>query len=472
MPNAISVVQKSRKATYGAVGAPLSWSKLLNVIEAAADAIIAVDGDQRIVVCNRAAVSMFGYTRSEMVDQPFSLLLPERTHAEYWAYLNQEQQVHRAETIIGTPSIVRCKRKSGAEFDAEVARNLGDKRTRSGSTIILRDVTSRDTAERLDAHHRTIVSTLAEAVISIDAKGCIETWNESAEKITGYLKSEVIGQAIENVALFSPCPIAMARGTGSPQRIEGPLTAKSGKTVEVAVTATPMFTPQQRFLGVSAIITDISLRRQREEHMRFVMMELSHRAKNLMAVVVSMAQCTAGTCDTIEDYEQRFSSRVQSLAHSHDLLLREQWAGASLKPLVQTQLKSFILQSAHRITVEGPSVQLKPQAAQMIGLAFHELATNASKHGALSVQKGRLHVSWRILDGEPGERRLLLEWREIDGPPVTAPDRQGFGSMVIGDLVGRTLDAEVGIHFEPSGFHWTVNAPESYWTVSDTGEEN
>jgi PAS domain S-box-containing protein len=262
MPNAISVVQKSRKATYGAVGAPLSWSKLLNVIEAAADAIIAVDGDQRIVVCNRAAVSMFGYTRSEMVDQPFSLLLPERTHAEYWAYLNQEQQVHRAETIIGTPSIVRCKRKSGAEFDAEVARNLGDKRTRSGSTIILRDVTSRDTAERLDAHHRTIVSTLAEAVISIDAKGCIETWNESAEKITGYLKSEVIGQAIENVALFSPCPIAMARGTGSPQRIEGPLTAKSGKTVEVAVTATPMFTPQQRFLGVSAIITDISLRRQ------------------------------------------------------------------------------------------------------------------------------------------------------------------------------------------------------------------
>ncbi|WP_229266551.1 sensor histidine kinase [Leptospira sp. severe_002] len=192
-------------------------------------------------------------------------------------------------------------------------------------------------------------------------------------------------------------------------------------------------------------------RDEREAHVHVIMRELSHRSKNLLAIVLAIARQTARNTQDFQEFEGRFSSRIQALADAHDLLVEQQWNGAQVDALVRGQLSAFGME---RVILNGEPVMLRAEAVQNVALALHELATNASKYGALSVPDGRVTIEWVLNPGETGERSLRLTWRESDGPPVKAPERKGFGCFVLERVTVNAL-GEGGLEFNEKGLIWT-----------------
>ena len=187
------------------------------------------------------------------------------------------------------------------------------------------------------------------------------------------------------------------------------------------------------------------------------MYELSHRSKNLLSVIQAMAQQTARRSPSTEHFLDRFNARIQGLASSQDLLVNQDWRGASLEDLVRQQLYPFADGEANRIEVKGPQIVVTPDAAQTIGLALHELATNASKYGALSGPAGRLTVQW-TLEPVNGAPHFRMSWREQGGPPVDPPEHSGFGRLLIERLTADKLNATPLLMFAREGVTWTFDA--------------
>ena len=192
-------------------------------------------------------------------------------------------------------------------------------------------------------------------------------------------------------------------------------------------------------------------RDDREAHVRLIMRELSHRSKNLLAIVLAIARQTSRHTSSFEEFEPRFNSRIQALADAHDLLVEQQWSGAYLDDLVRAQLTAFGME---KVSCRGQRVMLRTEAVQNVALALHELATNASKHGALSAAGGKVDIDWARQPNDNGERDLRLTWRESGGPPVTPPTRKGFGFFVLERVTINAL-GEGGIAFNPDGLSWT-----------------
>jgi PAS domain S-box-containing protein len=214
--------------------------------------------------------------------------------------------------------------------------------------------------------------------------------------------------------------------------------------------------------GLVGAAVDVTDRRQRETHIRFLLRELTHRTKNLLAVIQAMARQTLTASTSAPDFEQRFSGRLQGLARSLDLLIDENWQGAAVDELVRSQLSHYKDLVGRRITIEGPEARLEPEAAQNIGLAVHELSTNSAKYGALSVPSGTVSICWEFLPGGDEEPEFRFRWTERGGPPVSPPRRKGFGHAVIERLVARALDGRVVLDFAPEGLSWTLTVPGSY----------
>ena len=166
--------------------------------------------------------------------------------------------------------------------------------------------------------------------------------------------------------------------------------------------------------------------KQQDAQLRIVADELSHRMKNLVTIVQSIARQTMHESATMGEFEARFSGRLGAFGRSLDLLIANNWRGADLDELTRRELTPFGVLDRAQISVKGPAVDLNAEAARNISLTLHELATNACKYGALAVPEGRVAVHWEIANGA-GERRFRMIWRESGGPMVTEPTRSGFG---------------------------------------------
>jgi two-component sensor histidine kinase len=217
--------------------------------------------------------------------------------------------------------------------------------------------------------------------------------------------------------------------------------------------------PDGKALRLVSIVTDVTDRKAAEDHIEFLMHEISHRSKNLLMVIQSIARRTARTAGSLEEFERRFERRLQGLAASHDVLVRENWQGAPLADLVRQQMLPFAGIQSSRLELAGPDVVLTAEAAQALGLAIHELATNAIKYGALSAPSGKVRVSWSFVGETDAPRALLLSWIEQGGPQVTPPERRGFGHVVTGEMVERSLGARVAMEFAAEGLNWSVSIP-------------
>ena len=221
----------------------------------------------------------------------------------------------------------------------------------------------------------------------------------------------------------------------------------------------PLRNERNEIIGLTCASVDVTERKEGDAHLRLLLRELTHRSKNLLAVIQAMARQTANHhAGSVDAFLLQFGSRLQALAASHDLLVRESWYGASLGELIRSQLSSYLDGTAVRVTIEGPAIALKPEAAQNLGLALHELAINAAKFGALSIPAGRVFVTWSRRQRADD---IELDWREELGPKVKSRRKKGFGSMVIERNLARALDAEVNMDFDPNGLRCHIVIPAS-----------
>jgi two-component sensor histidine kinase len=222
----------------------------------------------------------------------------------------------------------------------------------------------------------------------------------------------------------------------------------------------PLQSPLMEANTLTAALSDASAElKRRQEYATFLMGELAHRSKNQLAVVNGMALQTAKESTSIEQFIHEFGQRIQGLAQSQDLMVRQNWQGAWLGDLVQAHLDLF--GAASRADIEGPRLFLNANAVQNVGFALHELATNASKHGVL-LGAGRILVAWRHCGD-----RVVLEWTEHGGPPAQIPDRQGFGYLVLTQLVPQALQGAARLEFASQGCEWRLDFPAHHVLTSD-----
>jgi PAS domain S-box-containing protein len=222
----------------------------------------------------------------------------------------------------------------------------------------------------------------------------------------------------------------------------------------------PLRDAEGRVAGLTCAAVDITERKAGEEHLRLLMRELTHRSKNLLAVIQALARQTSRHAGSLDSFLEEFGARLQALSRSHDLLVQEEWHSAGLRDLVRSQLGHYIDRDQSQIKIEGPAVHLKPEAAQSLGLALHELAVNAAKYGALSVPNGHVDVIWE--GNETDGNGIVIRWIERDGPAVESPKKHGFGTMAIQRNLSRSLEADVDLNFAPDGVSCTITIPEHH----------
>ncbi len=308
------------------------------------------------------------------------------------------------------------------------------------------------------------VDTAADAILVIDEGGIVRSANPAVERVLGYRPDEIVGKSV-NMLMPEPhrsthdgyiqayVRTGIAKALGICREMEAQ--RKDGSTIPIDLLCTEWQMGGKRFF--TGIMRDITARKEAEEHIRFMMRELSHRTKNILAVVQMMAWKTARTSLDLTDFQERFANRIEALARSHDLLTKGGWQGVSLEDLVRGQLQPF--GAEEQLDAHGPTLLLKPEAAQSLGLALHELATNASKYGALTCPSGRVEIGWGIVANGSEPTRMRVCWCERRGPEAGSPLRKGFGHVVIKEMVERALDGSVTLDFAPQGLFWELTAP-------------
>jgi two-component sensor histidine kinase len=209
---------------------------------------------------------------------------------------------------------------------------------------------------------------------------------------------------------------------------------------------------ERRAVSNIGTLQDITERKAREEREHLLMREINHRAKNMLSVVEAIAHQTATR--NPDDFIERFSDRIQALSANQDLLVRNEWKGVDIGDLVRAQLALFADLIGSRIVVRGAKLRLNAASAQAVGLALHELTTNAGKYGALSKNTGGVEIGW----GTEGEI-FTMSWTERDGPPVSPSLRRGFGTVVIKEMVERSVDGRVKLDYALSGVTWSLTCP-------------
>ena len=240
--------------------------------------------------------------------------------------------------------------------------------------------------------------------------------------------------------------------------IECRVITRKGETRWVEMRGQTYYTADGRPLSMAGVSIDVTERKRGEEHRMLLADELNHRVKNSMATMQSIAHQTLSHATSLDEARTTLDARLHSLSAAHDVLTRESWEGATLGEIVDEALRPFRMTDGRRFKTGGPEVRLPPRQALAFVMAFHELATNAVKYGALSAHGGRVILNWDIMDeARPG--RLWMRWEEIGGPPVVAPTRKGFGSRMIERVLAAELGGTAEVDYRPRGVVFTVEAP-------------
>jgi PAS domain S-box-containing protein len=293
----------------------------------------------------------------------------------------------------------------------------------------------------------------------IGPDGRILRANQAELDLLGYTRETYVGRHIaEFHADRSVIEDILARlGRGETlDRYPARLRARDGSIRDVLISSSALFR-DGRFVHTRCITVDVTERKQAEEHQKLLMAELNHRVKNTLAVVQSIAAQTLRRAASLEGFAESFTGRLQALAAAHGLLTQGTWRATSLIRLIRRVLKAHGT-GTRAIEMSGPDIELTPKQTLALSLVFHELATNAAKHGALSVPNGRLAIAWAVEEA-PGGPRLGIDWIERNGPAVCTPVAAGFGTTLIQRTMAYDLNGDSALCYEPAGLRCRLAFP-------------
>jgi PAS domain S-box-containing protein len=349
----------------------------------------------------------------------------------------------------------------------EGGQGEGKKRLRLVHDGAERDITPDILRERERRFHQ-LLEALPAAVYTTDAAGRITYYNEAAAELWGCRPELGTTAWCGSWKLYWPdgtplphdaCPMAIALKENRPIRgMEAILERPDGVRIPFNPYPTPLHDESGALVGAVNMMIDISERKRAEEHQGLLIRELHHRVKNTLATVQAIMGSTARAASSIEEFEEKFIGRVASLSRTHSLLTEDLRQTILFGDLLRNELDAFDDNSNQRIRFKGPPVELSSELAVPIGMAIHELTTNAAKYGALSVLGGWLEVTWSM-SIEADSTRLLFQWLERDGPPVETPTRRGFGTRLLERVLTSQISAEVAIAYESDGLRVNVALP-------------
>jgi PAS domain S-box-containing protein len=300
-------------------------------------------------------------------------------------------------------------------------------------------------------------------VAYVEPSGVLLDVNPTFCSMLGYTREELRGRTFQqithpddvrtNVDLLEQLRAGQIEG----YRMQKRYLRADGDNLWADLTVSVLKDEAGRPLSFISIITDIGEQKRLEDRLQFVLSELGHRSKNFLTVIRALAHRIAATAATAKDMLAALDDRLTGMAASQDLLVNAD-QGAAMADLVRRQVAAFVPLHEERVEIAGPSVELGPIATHTLGMALHELATNACKYGAMSAPEGRIRIEW-TLDAAQGAFRLT--WIERGGPTVARPTHRGFGHQVIERAAPASLDGEAVLSFLPEGVEWALRAPIS-----------
>jgi PAS domain S-box-containing protein len=405
----------------------------------------------RIVHANRACVEDLGFARADIIGKPF-------WEAGWWYMPETQEWIRKAfeRAAAGTPvrNELSSVLKDGSVRVTDIA--FVPIKNETGRVISV-FVPGTDVTDRARQYRATFENAgVGIAHLSPDVK-----WlrvNGTFARIVGYSPEELVSKSVQDITHPDDLELSLAEaerlrsGKADGYEIEKRYVRKDGKPVWVHITGTAVRRNDGLVDHFVAVIQDISERKRAEEQVHLLLREMNHRGKNLLSLVQAVARQTA--VSDSEHFIDRFTDRIQAIAASQDLLVRTSWKGVDVDDLVCAQLAHFSDLIGYRISVHGPKLRLSGAAAQAIGMALHELATNASKYGALSTGKGHVDIAWCADDN-----LFKMNWTERNGPPVRPPERRGFGTTVMESMAKQAVDGAVQLEYDTAGVVWRLTCP-------------
>ncbi len=289
--------------------------------------------------------------------------------------------------------------------------------------------------------------------------------NEAIASITGYSREHLLTRRL--FAHTHPDDIDADREAFRKQvagelefySVEKRYVRKDGRVIWISVRSSPVRDADGQLLYLVRVVQDITERKAAESRQKLLIDELNHRVKNTLATVQSLASQSARGAVTPEAFRERFEGRLIALSKAHNQLTLHHWESAELRELLSASLAPYA-GASERVVLRGEDVVLRPRAVLTLAMAFHELTTNAVKYGALSVPGGRVEIRWQPINAQgDGTSGLRIEWEERDGPPVSEPERRGFGTTLIERGVAGDLDGRVTLAFAPEGVRCAIEIP-------------
>jgi PAS domain S-box-containing protein len=437
-----------------------SDARLREVLDSITEAFLVMDHDYRVIQVNREALRIDGRPASEMLG---------RTQWQIWP------------TSVGTPVEAACRRVMSERVPVTLEHHfVSDARelwldisaypTTDGIALFYRDITERKRSEeRLRESERRLSTALRAGQLGVFEYNYRPSpsyyWDKTVRQIWGVGPNDTVTDDFF-WSTVHPNDVAAVRKAHA--RSEDPAGARrydveyriyrrSDNALRWVKIASDVVFDGGAPVRIIGTIQDITDMKQAEEQALLLMREVNHRSKNLLAVVQSIAHQMARGGDP-ETFTARFAERLTGLAHCQDLLVRSHWQGVDLRALITNQLAHYQDLIGSRIHLAGEAVRVSANTAQNLGMALHELATNAAKYGALSAAGGDVAIAWAV---SAAEDEFSISWTERGGPPVAPPDHKGLGSQIITRLLERAVDGSVTLDFDPAGLRWSARAPAS-----------
>ncbi|WP_082922520.1 sensor histidine kinase [Croceicoccus mobilis] len=441
-------------ASGGSQGNIPAAGLLASIFENSEIAIISKQLDGIVTSWNPAAERLFGFGADEMVGQSIRSLIPE------------ERQHEEDEIIAGVVAgersgVTETYRLHKDGHQIRVALNVSPVRDAEGAIVgasqMVRGLDALDAANRAlaDSERRfqMMADNIAQLAWMADAEGSIFWYNKRWFDYTGTTLEDMRGWGWKSVHHPDHVERVVKRlqhswDTGEIWEDTFPLRSAEGEYRWFLSRARPIYDENGTIACWFGTNTDITEQREQRHAIEDLLREVNHRAKNMLTLIQALARRSA---PGNEAFVKRFVRRIQALAANQDLLVERAWSGVKIADLIDAQLDFASDRAGKRLHRSGPDFEISARTAETLGMALHELATNALKYGALSTDQGMVDIVWTVENGQ-----FSIRWEERGGPPVEEPQRTGFGTSVIRDMPSASLDAEVAFEYRPTGVFWSL----------------